>query len=52
MRLKQVVLPAPLGPIRAWMVPRRTLQVNVFNGGEPSKFLRQAAGLDDVLSRS
>src|SRR5579864_6119345 len=23
-RLKTVVLPAPLGPIRAWMVPRRT----------------------------
>src|SRR5687767_354345 len=23
-RLKQVVLPAPLGPMSAWMVPRRT----------------------------
>ena len=23
-RLKQVVLPAPFGPIRAWMSPRRT----------------------------
>ncbi len=24
-RLKQVVLPAPFGPISAWMVPARTL---------------------------
>src|SRR5258706_7407387 len=25
-RLKQVVLPAPLGPISAWMLPRRTFR--------------------------
>src|SRR5438552_15733925 len=34
-RLKQVVLPAPLGPIRAWMVPRRTWKLTSFTATNP-----------------
>src|SRR5262245_5525994 len=34
-RLKQVVLPAPFGPIRAWMVPRRTLRLTFLTAVKP-----------------
>src|SRR5688572_15541725 len=34
-RLKQVVLPAPLGPMRAWMLPRRTLRCTSFTATKP-----------------
>src|SRR5688572_8850393 len=34
-RLKQVVLPAPLGPIRAWMLPRRTFRCTSFTATKP-----------------
>src|SRR5712664_829375 len=34
-RLKQVVLPAPFGPIRAWMVPRRTLRATPLTATKP-----------------
>src|SRR5262245_14663719 len=38
-RLKQVVLPAPLGPIRACMVPRRTLRLTFLTAVKPRKSL-------------
>src|SRR5690606_26627308 len=34
-RLKQVVFPAPLGPMRAWMVPRRTFRFTSFTATKP-----------------
>src|SRR5918998_1923955 len=34
-RLKQVVLPAPFGPIRPWMVPRRTRRVTSLTATKP-----------------
>ena len=34
-RLKQVVLPAPLGPISAWMVPRRTCRLTLSTATKP-----------------
>src|SRR3954462_13362890 len=34
-RLKQVVLPAPLGPMRAWMLPRCTLSATSFTATKP-----------------
>ena len=34
-RLKQVVLPAPLGPISAWMVPRLTLRSTPLTATKP-----------------
>src|SRR5689334_19370782 len=34
-RLKQVVLPAPLGPISAWMVPRRTRKSTPLTATKP-----------------
>ena len=40
-RLKQVVLPAPLGPISAWMEPRRT-QVLSLTAVKPLNSLGQA----------
>ena len=40
-RLKQVVLPAPFGPISAWMWPRSDLQVHVVDGGEALELLGQ-----------
>jgi hypothetical protein len=33
--LKQVVLPAPLGPISAWMVPRRTFNATFCTATKP-----------------
>src|SRR5205085_1469908 len=34
-RLKQVVLPAPLGPMRAWMLPRRTFKETLLTATKP-----------------
>src|SRR5688572_21347910 len=34
-RLKQVVLPAPLGPMRAWMLPRRTFRATSLTATKP-----------------
>ncbi len=34
-RLKQVVLPAPLGPIRAWIAPRRTFRLTSLTATKP-----------------
>ena len=33
-RLKQVVLPAPFGPISAWMVPALHAEAHVLHGDE------------------
>src|SRR3954464_6769283 len=38
-RLKQVVLPAPLGPIKAWMVPRRTRKSTPLTATKPRNSL-------------
>src|SRR3954467_9972123 len=34
-RLKKVVLPAPLGPMRAWMSPRLTFRSTLFTATKP-----------------
>ena len=34
-RLKQVVLPAPLGPMSAWIVPRRTSRLTSLTATKP-----------------
>ena len=39
MRLKQVVLPAPFGPIRAWMLPRFTFRLTSSTARKPLKSL-------------
>ena len=49
-RLKVVVLPAPLGPISAWIAPRRTLQVHVVDRDEPLELLREAARFEDGVA--
>jgi hypothetical protein len=36
-RLKQVVLPAPFGPINAWIVPARTVRHTFFTATNPRK---------------
>src|SRR3954449_6358303 len=38
-RLKQVVLPAPFGPISAWMVPRATRRLTPFTATKPANSL-------------
>src|SRR5215470_3300780 len=38
-RLKQVVLPAPFGPMSAWIVPRRTRSVTSFTATNPRNSL-------------
>src|SRR5215216_7922201 len=38
-RLKHVVLPAPFGPIRAWMVPRLTLRLTSLTATKPRNSL-------------
>src|SRR5207245_10137557 len=38
-RLMQVVLPAPLGPMSAWIVPRRTRKVTLFTATNPRNSL-------------
>src|SRR5687768_3397122 len=38
-RLKQVVLPAPFGPISAWIVPRATLRFTPFTATKPANSL-------------
>src|SRR5262249_17799444 len=40
-RLKQVVLPAPLGPISAWMVPRATRRSTRFTATNPRNSLER-----------
>ena len=39
MRLKQVVLPAPFGPINAWMLPRRTRRSTSRTAEKPANSL-------------
>ena len=51
-RLKQVVLPAPLGPISAWMLPRLHLQVDLVDGDEALELLGQVARLEDDVAGS
>src|SRR4029079_3115575 len=42
-RLKQVVLPAPLGPISAWMVPRSIRRLTPLTATKPAKsFVRSS----------
>src|SRR5262245_58787719 len=38
-RLKQVVLPAPFGPISAWMVPRSTFRLTPLTATKPANSL-------------
>src|SRR5262249_49328994 len=38
-RLKQVVLPAPFGPINAWMVPRTTRRLTPLTATKPANSL-------------
>src|ERR1044072_5157281 len=38
-RLKQVVLPAPFGPISAWIVPRSTRRLTPFTATKPANSL-------------
>src|SRR5437667_5690074 len=38
-RLKQVVLPAPFGPMRAWMLPRRTRRLTSLTATKPRNSL-------------
>ena len=45
-RLKQVVLPAPLGPISAWIVPAHP-QVDAVDGDEAAELLGQPVGCQD-----
>src|SRR5438105_4887805 len=40
-RLKQVVLPAPLGPISAWMVPRKTRRSTRLTATNPRNSLER-----------
>src|SRR5471030_1728197 len=42
-KLKQVVLPAPLGPIKAWMAPRRTLRSTPETAAKPPNDLPRPA---------
>ena len=52
-RLKTVVLPAPLGPISAWIVPRRTLRSTPLHRGEAAELLGQALGREnEIVHRS
>src|SRR5215831_4459644 len=41
-RLKQVVFPAPFGPIRAWMLPRLTLRLTSLTATKPLNSLVSA----------
>jgi hypothetical protein len=38
-RLKQVVLPAPFGPISAWILPARTVRLTFFTATNPRNSL-------------
>ena len=46
-RLKQVVFPAPFGPISAWIVPRVTARLDVVDGDEALELLRKPARFED-----
>ena len=49
-RLKQVVLPAPFGPISAWMLPRRTFRDTSWTATKPlNSLVRPARFEDDVV---
>src|SRR6185312_9150857 len=56
-RLKQVVFPAPFGPIRAWIVPRRTVRSTPRTARKPlNSFVRPevariASVMSDLLDR-
>ena len=43
-RLKTVVLPAPFGPISAWIWPSMDVEVDVLDGDEARELLAEAAG--------
>src|SRR5215472_288466 len=42
-RLKQVVLPAPLGPIMAWILPRATRRLTPRTATKPAKSLARSS---------
>ena len=46
-RLKQVVLPAPFGPISAWIVPGLHAQIDVVHGDEAAELSGQPLCLQD-----
>jgi hypothetical protein len=48
-RLKKVVLPAPLGPISAWMSPALDLEVHVVDGHESLELLGQPSCFENEL---
>ena len=47
--LKQVVLPAPLGPIRAWIEPRLTRSATSLTAWKSPKLLAEALGDENVV---
>jgi hypothetical protein len=49
-RLKQVVLPAPLGPISAWIRPAPDLEVDAADGEEASELLCQSADFQNDVT--
>ena len=49
-RLKQVVLPAPFGPIRAWIVPGAHGQRHVVHGDEAAELAGQVHGFQDGVA--
>src|SRR3954454_17777960 len=51
-RLKQVVLPAPFGPIRPWMLPRRTFRETPFTATNPrNSFVSPSVSRMDSVTR-
>ena len=49
-RLKTVVLPAPFGPIRAWMLPRATLRLTARTATKPANSLVRSCASRTVPS--
>ena len=47
--LKNVVLPAPFGPISETILPARDGEVDVVDGDEAAELLAQRLGDEDVL---
>ena len=44
-----MVLPAPFGPIRAWMVPRANAQIDAVHRDEAGELLGQILGFEDEI---
>ena len=49
-RLKQVVLPAPFGPISAWICPVSHAQIDAVDGDEAAELAGQPVGLQDGVA--